>query len=155
MLTMRKYSNLKQNDDTLYGLLSAYKSLNTYIRVFSSDKENKIVIELCDNPKKWEEIRKAFPLGEDFKSVSKLQLGISKIIIKYLTPEQILNLMLDILKLEKIKLKITVNNKILSDNYCIITIASKQKDKLFGAIAKLINVSSQKKIEIIEKNLIM
>jgi membrane-bound lytic murein transglycosylase MltF len=153
-LNMKKYANLKQ-DDTLYGLLAAHKLSNTYIRIFDSEQENKIIIELCDNPKKWEDIKKAFPLGENFKSLSRLQMGVSKMVIKYLTPEQILSSMLSILKVEKLKFKITINDKISSDGYCIIEIISKQKEKLLGAIAKLINVSPQKKIEIIEKNLII
>ena len=151
---MKKHTNLKQ-DDTLYGLLTAYKLSNTYVRIFDSEQKNEVIIEFCKNPKKWEEIAKTFPLGEDFKIVSRLQIGVSKMVIKYLTPEQILNSMWDIMGLEKSKFKIMVNDKTVSDGYCIIKITSKQKRKLFEAIAKLINVSPQKKIEIIEKNLIM
>ena len=46
---MKKKNKIK--DDSLYGLLTVYKSYYTYIKIFASENDKKIVIQLSDNPK--------------------------------------------------------------------------------------------------------
>ncbi len=146
---MKKNNNIK--DDTLYGLLTSYKGLITYLRVFEDEEAKIIVVQLTDNPKHWKNIPEEMYAG--FRELSRLDIGVSKLSIKYLKPLHIAGILLSAINLpakaEKVK-KIDMLNE---GNYLIFEIPIKYKKKIIHGVTKVSNLSPQKKYEIIEKSL--
>ena len=136
-------------DDSLYGLLSSYKSNTTYIRVLVSDEKNSIAVLLADNPKKF------FALPDDkfknYRPLRRLEMGVAKVSLKYVTPENLLVVLGPLLGMNIPQERVDVTNMLKRDGYHIIETSLRFKLKVLQGVKKMINMSPQKKYELLEK----
>ena len=75
------------DDDSLFGLLSSYKSYNTYVSLFFSEDEDSVIVFLTDNPKKWSMMTDA--KYSSFRPLSRLKAGLPRLSVKYMLPEHL------------------------------------------------------------------
>jgi hypothetical protein len=136
-------------DDSLYGLLSSYKSNTTYIRVLVSDEKNSIAVLLADNPKKF------FTLPDDtfknYRPLRRLEMGVAKVSLKYVTPENLTVVLGPLLGMNIPQERVDVTSMLKRDGYHIIETSLKFKLKVLQGVKKMINMSPQKKYELLEK----
>jgi hypothetical protein len=147
-ISSRKINGIR--DDSLYGLLSSYKSNSTYIRVLVSDEKNSIAMLLADNPKKFF----AVP-AEKFKSyrpLRRLEIGVAKVSLKYVTPENLLAVMGPLMGINIPQEKVDVTHMLQMDGYYIIETSLKFKMRILQGVKKLLNMSPQKRYELLEKS---
>jgi len=151
-MTMK--SNFKNDDkkkEDLFGLLSMYKSNNTYVKVLISESEDSIVLFITDNPKNWSNVSE-----EKFKSyrtMKRLEIGSPKLFIKYISPVQLVKILGPKLNINIPENKINIIDHLSTDSYYILDSPLKYRGKLIDGILKLINLNPHKKFEIIEKYL--
>lgn len=51
---MKNSAIIKVNrDDSLFGLLASYKANSTYVRVIAYEDEQRIEVQITDNPRNW------------------------------------------------------------------------------------------------------
>lgn len=136
-------------DDSLFGLLSSYKSNNTYIKILVSDKEKSIIVLLTDNPKKWNVLlREKY---KEFVELRRLEIKAPKLSLKYINP---LHLVMNLGPTLGIRIpdeKSIVTNRIDDEGYYIFETSIKYKLKVLQGIKKILNFSPQKRYEILEK----
>ena len=75
-------------DDSLFGLLASYKNLYSYITVIESPEQDIIAIIIAKNPSTFDELVKS--KYQQFKPMRKIKIGVTKLFIKYITPEFII-----------------------------------------------------------------
>ncbi len=149
-MTMRKGKEARRpEDDSLFGLLSSYKVFNTYFRVLESPSEDKIVLQITDNPANWLKIPKENYPG--FKVLRRLEIGVQKLSVKYLAPDHLIKALGLMLGINLPFKKATVTNNIDRDGYYILETSLKFKHELLYTLKKIITLSPQKKYEILEK----
>lgn len=149
---MKKKTRKKtHSDDSLFGLLVSYKGFNTYIRIFLSEENKKVRIELTNNPKKWMSISKE--IYDTYRELSRLELGIEKKSIKYILPRHIVHIRGPLLGIKIPNNRYRINNRLDDEGYYILETSSRYKSKVIQGIKKLINLNPQKKYEILEKSL--
>jgi hypothetical protein len=136
-------------DDSLFGLLSSYKIFNTYFRVLASDEDDRIAIQITDNPKNWENIP-ADKYGS-YRQLSRLDLGIARLSVKYVSPQHLVVYFGSILGSRIPSNKVTIINNLDNDGYFILETSLKYSQSAIGGLRKLINLPPQKKYEILEK----
>lgn len=141
--------SIQGEDDSLFGLLSSYKVFNTYFRIMESQKDGKIAVVLTNNPKKWEMIPKERFSG--YRQLRRLEIGVLKLSVKYLSPDHIVKHMGSLLGTKLPSKKVVVTNSIGEEGYFIIETSVKFKPAMLQSIRKIINLSPQKKYEILEK----
>ena len=88
-LQLKKHKDdRKLEDDSLFGLLSSYKSNVTYFKILISEDDNKIAVQITDNPKKWALI------PEDrythYKELRRLEIETTRLSVKYLAPKHLI-----------------------------------------------------------------
>ncbi len=138
----------REEDDSLFGLLSSYKTLVTYIRVLISDEDNKVVVQITDNPKTFSYISERY---ENFREMRRLEIGTNKLSIKYLSPEYLIKYMGPMLGMKLDSKKVTVINNLDKDGYFVLEISLKFLPVVLQNIKRIINLTPQKKYEILEK----
>ncbi len=140
---------LKSGDDSLFGLLSSYKIYNTYFQVVVSKENDRIAVLIAGNPKSWENI----PLEKykNYVRVRRLELGVNRLNIKYLSPQHIIMFYGPILGLKLPSNKVTFINNLDKDGYFILETSLKYMPLVFQNLKRLINLPPQKKYEILEK----
>lgn len=139
----------KTEDDSLFGLLSSYKIFNTYFKLLTSPENDRIVLIAAENPKNWSEISKE--RYKDYVPVRRLEIGINRLFIKYLTPQHLILYFGSILGSKLPTNKVIIINNLDNDGYFILETSAKYKQLIYQSIKKLINLSPQKKYEILEK----
>jgi hypothetical protein len=139
----------KSDDETLFGLLSPYKLYNTYLSLFTSEKEDAALLFITDNPKRWTIL--ADEKYKNYKTVRRLVLGVSRLSIKYLLPEHLIKSSGPILGMKLPPNKVTIVNNIDNDGYFILQTPLRYLPEIVQNIRKIINMSPQKKYEILEK----
>lgn len=139
----------KVEDDSLFGLLASYKIFNTYFKLLISPEKERIVLIAAENPKNWDEISKE--RYKDYVPVRRLEIGTNRLFIKYLTPQHLILYFGSILGSKLPTNKVIIINNLDNDGYFILETSSKYKQLIFQSIKKLINLSPQKKYEILEK----
>lgn len=141
----------RTKDDSLYGLLSPYKSNYTYFRILVSDADDSILVQLTDNPKNFEPVP-----GDRFvnyRVLRRLEIGVPKISLKYLVPENLIAVLGPLLEFNIPPDKVVITDSIKkSGTYCIETTV-KHKLKIIQGVRKILNMGPQKKYEIVEKYL--
>lgn len=139
----------KEEDDSLFGLLSSYKIFNTYFRVFESEEDDKVVLQISDNPKNWSRI----PEGkyENYRQLKRLEIGTQKSSVKYINPEHLIKYMGSLLGTRLPIKKVSITNNIDNDGYFILETSLKYKPVLLQSIKRIVTLSPQKKYEILEK----
>ncbi len=139
----------KVEDDSLYGLLSSYKALVTYFRVLVSDKEKKVVIQITDNPKNFLRIPKENYV--QYSKMRRLDIGINKLSVKYLSPEHLLQYFGPVLGMKINSKKVTIINNLEKGGYFILETDMQSLPMVMQTIKKIIALTPQKKYEILEK----
>jgi hypothetical protein len=148
-ITKKKHrEDRRDEDDSLFGLLSSYKTLVTYIRVLISDEDNKVVVQITDNPKTFSYIGERY---ENFREMRRLEIGTNKLSIKYLSPEYLIKYMGPMLGMKLDSKKVTVINNLDKDGYFVLEISLKFLPVVLQNIKRIINLTPQKKYEILEK----
>src|SRR5208283_2875359 len=112
-------------DDSLYGLLSSYKSNSTYIRVLVSDEKNSIAMLLADNPKKFF----AVPSEKfnNYRPLRRLEIGVANVLHKTVTTENLLAVMGPLMGINIPQEKVDVTQMLQVDGYYIIETSLKFK----------------------------
>lgn len=146
-----KKRRTEQKDDSLFGLLSMYKAYNTYIRVLVSEDDNLISVQLTDNPSNWHKIPDE--RYENYRPLSRLELGSDKLSIKYITPEYIVDNLGIYLNMKIPPEDALVSDWLDPDGLFLIDISLRHRKKVITSINKILSMSPQKKYEMIEKSI--
>ena len=144
-----KKKGLERKDDSLYGLLSLYKSNTTYFKVTLSEQDEIISLWMTDNPGRWTVVND--PRYMHHRELRRLEIGVSRLSIKYLHPEQILRGRGPLLGIRLTSEKTAVMDTYRKAGVYIIETSSRHQKKLMQGLIALINISPSKKLEIIEK----
>ena len=145
---MRQVSTKKASDETFYGLLQAYKSNTTYIRILESGKNDCISVQISDNPGKWKNITDE--KYESFKTIRRMEIGAPKLLIKFLTPSQLIEIRGQLLGIRVPIKECSVFANVNGENIHIIETSLQNKERVLSGIKSLLTLSPQKKLEIIE-----
>jgi hypothetical protein len=136
-------------DDSLYGLLSPYKANTTYFRVLVSEEKDSVALQLADNPQKF------FAMPDEkfqnYRPLRRLEMGIDKASVKYLTPDNLVAVVGPLLGINVPPEKVDVTHSLKKDGYYGIETFLRYKMKVVQGVKKLVNMSPQKRYEILEK----
>ncbi len=139
----------ESEDDSLFGLLASYKNLYSYMQVLESE-EGSIAILIATNPSSFNELIKT--KYQQYKPIRRIKLGVSRLFVKYISPEYIIKFYGPLLGLKIPENKVHIINNI-ENGYFILEVPSYYKDQVIQCIKRIITLSPQKKYEIIEKSL--
>lgn len=145
----REQQGRKQRDDSLYGLLSAYKANSCYVRVLESKDGEELVVQIADNPKRFFEA--SAERYREYRVLSRLDLGVEKMSLKYLNVENIVAVMGPLLDLSIPPESATIIDSMYSDGIYSIVTTRRYRNKVIHGVRKLLNMSSQKRYELLEK----
>ena len=140
----------KETNEDYYGLLNAYKSNVTYIRVLESHTADCISVQITNNPGKWEDVDQE--TYSSFHILRRLEVGAAKLSVKFLTPAQLIaskGLLLGI-KIPLKECEITSNNDL---SLHIINVSLQYREKILTGIKNILSLTPQKKLELIEKTM--
>ncbi len=144
--------NIRRNkDDSLYGLLSWYKSNYTYLRILISEEDDSVSIQLADNPKRFNDIPRERYRG--YRALRRLEMGVPKISLKYLTPKILIAVLGPVLGINIPREKVVFVDNIIGNGYYSMETSLKYKTRVLQGVKKIINMSPQKRYEILEKYL--
>jgi hypothetical protein len=143
----------KNPDDSLFGLLAAYKANNTYFRIIVNEEKKIALFSMTDNPKYFPVLsgNEAF---EGYRLMKRSELNLMKHSVKYLSPQHIVRFYGDTLGL-----KITTRNGKISNNLdnakriYSLEVKLSQCQNIVQMVKKIIQLTPQKKYEIIERYL--
>ena len=147
----KEKQNKKTEDDSLFGLLSSYKSCNTYFRILVNDKDERIVVQITDNPKKWMLIDEN--RYKDYRVLKRSDIGTLKLSVKYLSPIHLIDQIGPMLGIKLPEENVLTINQIDNEGYFILETKIEFMPEIIQSINKIINFSPQKKYEILEKSL--
>jgi hypothetical protein len=145
----RKMNRVK--DDSLYGLLSSYKSSGTYVQILISDENDSVVARLTDNPKNFQ--TQSSEKYKNYRILTRLEIGTPKIFLKYLMPVNLVAVLGPLLEINMPEDKVVITDSLKKDGIYSIETNVKYKLKVIQGIRKMLNMSPQKKYEILEKYL--
>lgn len=135
-------------DDSLFGLLSSYKSYNTYLRVLADEGKSELAVVITSNPGYWKNIP-ADQLGS-FKQVKRLDIGTDRLFVKYILPEHLIKVYGPAAGIKIASDKIIIENMLTDKGLYIIRTSAKNSQKVFSWIKKTVSLSPQRKYEIHE-----
>jgi len=138
-------------DDSLFGLLSSYKQFNTYLKVLADDENGMAAVVLCSNPKFWKNI--PADRYSSYRNMTRLELGVDKLSIKYILPEHLVKIMGPAAGINLSSDKYELVNALADNGYYIINVSQRYMTKLVSGVKKMVNLSPQKKYEILEKSM--
>lgn len=141
-----------RKDDSLFGLLSLYKSYNTYFRVLENPELEEVLIIIVSNPKNWENISEGDI--ENFTDIRRLKLGVNKMSLKYLLPEHLIAVLGYFLGMKIPVSNMDTINSLESKGYYIVRTSKKYMPRVISGLKKIINLTPQKKYEILEKSFV-
>jgi len=142
----------ERRDDSLYGLLSLYKLHTTYFKVTVSEEDEMMALWVTDNPGKWNIVKDT--RYENHRELRRLEMGVSRLSLKYLHPEQIIDVRGPLLGIRFPSERTAVVDTYRKAGVHIIETSLKHRKKLLQGLWSLINLSPAKKFEIIEKSII-
>jgi hypothetical protein len=141
----------KDQDDSLFGLLSAYKSFNTYIRILVNDEKKQVIFQMTDNPRHFQKPDEPEGSGS-FRILKRSEMNITKLSIKYLAPSHILDFLGDSMGLRLTQRSIKVVNQLNGSERCYrLEVRVSQLQGLIQSVRKIVTLTPPKKYEIIEK----
>lgn len=141
--------NIKTKDDTLFGLLSLYKKFNTYFRILTNADNSNLLFQITGNPKKWP---KADEIGyKGYRPLKRSELGIIKLSVKYLLPEHLIEQLGTLLGIKVPENEVSITNNLDTDGYYTMEIKAKYLPDIKSTIEKIIDLSPEKKYELLEK----
>ncbi len=141
----------RTKDDTLYGLLSSYKSSYTYIRVLMSEDDDSVILQLTGNPKNFEAL--AQDRYAHYRALRRLEIGAPKVFLKYIVPENLIAILGPMLDLNITADKVVITDSLKKNGIYAIETALKYKVRMVQGVRKILNMSPQKRYEVIEKYL--
>ncbi|TFH41357.1 MAG: hypothetical protein E4G96_05660 [Chrysiogenales bacterium] len=141
----------KEKDDSLYGLLSANKSSNTYIRIMISEEDDSVVVQLTDNPRNFQAV--SHERYKNYRILRRLEIGVPRISLKYVTPEKLTAVLGPMIDFNIPFDKAVIVDGIQKDGIYSIMTKMKYKLKIIQGARKILNLSPQKRYEILEKYL--
>jgi hypothetical protein len=139
----------ESEDDSLFGLLASYKNLYSYLQVLES-QEGTIAVIIAKNPSSFDELIKT--KYQQYKPVRRIKMGVSRLFVKYISPEYIIKFYGPLLGLKIPENKVHIINN-LENGYFILEIPNHYKEQVIQCIKRIITLTPQKKYEIIEKSL--
>lgn len=146
--TTKKTKEEQAEDDSLFGLLANYKTYGTYFQLLIADEKKRLLVMISDNPGKWLKLDPEKYL--DYKRVKKIDLGVSRLFVKYLTPEQIVEFFGATLGCKMPESKTTIQNLLPEGGIYIIETTIDAFDEIEVNLKKIINMTPQKKYGVIE-----
>ncbi len=138
-----------KDSDDLYGLLSMYKSNNTYIKIMVSNEAGSILVMLTDNPGNWKKLEKEKTAS--YREMKRLELGSPRLFIKYTHPEHLVKVLGEALNIHVPRNKVSVTGSPAEGSCYIINFPLKYRAKIITGVNRLIALNPHKKYEIIEK----
>ena len=148
-MTKKIKSEQIHRDDSLFGLLLSYKLNNTYIKVLLNEVESSVLVILTSNPKYWANIPKE--ITANYRNMKRLEIGSDKLFIKYIKPEHLIKIAGPSAGINLSSDKLEVVNRLDESGYYIISTSTRYLNRVLSGVKKLINLSAQKKYEILEK----
>jgi hypothetical protein len=148
-MTKKFKSEHIHKDDTLFGLLLSYKHYNTYVRVFINEAEATVAVILTGNPRSWVNLPPEIKTG--YHSMKRLEIGAEKMFIKYILPEQLVKTAGVSAGINLSSDKIEFENRLDEQGYYLIKTSTRYLNRVLSGVKKLLNLSPQKKYEILEK----
>ena len=145
---MPSISAKKTPDETFFGLLQAYKSNATYIRVLESDQNDCISVQISDNPGKWKNIPDE--KYKSFRILRRMEIGAAKLFIKFLTPSQLIEIRGPLLGMRIPVKECSIFANVSGENIHIIETSLHNKGRILSGVRTLLTLSPNKKLEIIE-----
>ena len=136
-------------DDSLFGLLLSYKFYYTYIKVLINEEDASVAVILSSNPKFWVNIPP--DINANYRNMKRLEIGLNKLFIKYIKPEHLIKTAGPSAGINLSSDKLEVDNKLNDMGYYIIRTSTRYLNRVLNGVKKLINLSAQKKYEILEK----
>lgn len=149
MTIPKKEKGKKVEDDSLWGLLSPYKSYSTYIRILINEEKKAIVIQITDNPRNWLQPKDEKYL--DYRQLKRSEIGTLRFSIKYLSPEHLIGQLGPVIGMKLPPGKYSIIDSIDKNGCYSIETNSNYMPEIIQNIKKIINLSPQKKYEILEK----
>lgn len=146
-----KKNATRVKDDSLYGLLSSYKSSYTYIRILVSEEDDSVILQLTGNPRNFNAI--VPEKYNNYRILRRLEIGASKQFLKYVVPENLIAVLGPMLELNIPPDKVVITDSIKKDGIYAIETMLKYRLKMIQGIRKILNMSPQKRYEVIEKYL--
>ncbi|MBN1498531.1 MAG: hypothetical protein JW982_00110 [Spirochaetes bacterium] len=146
----KKYHDQNEIDESLFGLLNAYKGFNTYIKLMVNDQKRRVMFMISDNPSAWSRISETEIAG--YTTVKRLKLQPRRMFVKFIGPEHIINYMGPTIGM-KLPLKNVIIHDFLDDSqkrYFSIEVPQKHMLSMMNTFKKLIDLTPQRKYEIIE-----
>ncbi len=148
----KKDKNIKGNEgDNLYGLLSSYKSCNTYFRILVNDDKNRIIIQITDNPKNWPDLDEEEYI--DCKIVKRIEIGSEKMFVNYMSPMHLIEQVGPKLGIKLPDEKVYIDDNLEKSGNFSMETDLEFKTEVIQGLNKIINLTPQKKYEILEKSL--
>lgn len=138
-----------RRDDSLFGLLLSYKFYNTYIKVLLNEEDASVAVILTSNPRYWANIPQE--IIAQYRNMKRLEIGSDKLFIKYIKPEHLIKTAGLSAGINLSSDKLEVDNKLDDMGYYIIRTSTRYLNRVLSGVKKLINLSAQKKYEILEK----
>ena len=145
---MRPVSTKKTSNETFFGLLQAYKSNATYVRVLESNQNDCISVQISDNPGKWKNITDE--KYRSFRILRRMEIGVTKLLIKFLTPSQLIEIRGPLLGIRVPIKECSIFANVNGENIHIIETALHYKERMLNGVKNLLMLSPHKKLEIIE-----
>ncbi len=146
-----KKNATRVKDDSLYGLLSSYKSNCTYIRVLVSEEDDSVVLQLTNNPKNFNaEISEKYG---NYRVLRRLEIGTQKQFLKYVIPDNLIEVLGPMLDLNIPPEKVVITDSVKKNGIYTIETGIRYRLKMIQGARKILNMSPQKRYEVIEKYL--
>ncbi len=141
----------KIEDETLFGLLSVYKFNITYIRVLESEENDRISVQMTDNPRRWSHFQE-----EKFRAyhlLSRLEMGVPKLSIKFLNPTQVLLVKGPLLGMRIPHTRCDILQREDSGGIHLVETSLLYRDIVLRGVRSLLTMTPHRKFEIIEKSI--
>jgi hypothetical protein len=145
-----KTEKIKSEDETLFGLLSVYKIYNTYFRILINEEISNLLLQITGNPKKWPMIVDDRYKG--YRQLKRSELGIAKLSVKFLSPEHLIEQLGAVLGIKVPLNEVSISNNLDVDGFYSLELKLKYLQDIIAVIEKIIDLSPEKKYELLEKS---
>ena len=145
----RKKKEYVKKDDSLFGLLASYKSNNTYVSVLSDEESQTIAVVLSGSPVMWSKMENSE--YRKYRQMRRLDLGVDKLFVKYVLPDQLIKIWGASAGISLPVNRIEIEDRIHDMGYYVIKTGARYLSRVVSGVKKIINMTPQKKYEILEK----
>jgi hypothetical protein len=151
-ILIKKGKEVKEADDTLFGLLVHYRKHNTYIRILVNEAEKKFAFFIVENPKYWEKL--VAEKYSEYRILKRVEMNCNSLFVKYLLPQHIITYLGPTMGLKLPTRRVVLENKLAEKEnpYYLIEAPMRHLTNLVVNIKKVLSFTPHKKYEIIEKH---